>query len=330
MLSDGGLESRLGSPAPDVADRQREGVSGVRRCRRGRQPEQPGHHLRDLRLVGPTAARHRGLDLAGRVEVNRYAVPCSDDHRDAAGLSRAHDRADVVLAEDALDGDDIRAVLQDARLDLLLQLVQAASDVEVGGRAEHADVHHRQRSAHRSVHNSYAAARETRVDSQDPHEPTAVHTERMFDSLDGSSVTSVTTRRAWRIAPPDAIDDLPHPTAGVGPAASRVHMDEGPAAKHLDGPSTDEDRATEGQDRDDQQGEGNLSHEHGECHRDGDQDETQQEQQEGKPIGCVDHVRAELERPVTQPRTPRQPSPLDPLGLACRVDDLHQVTGPVP
>ncbi len=45
------------------------------------------------------------------------------------GLRRAHHRADVVLAEDPLDGDDVRAALLDPALDGLGDAEQAAGEV---------------------------------------------------------------------------------------------------------------------------------------------------------------------------------------------------------
>ncbi len=211
---DRGLEPGLRSPAPDVADRERKGVSRIGRSRRGRQPEQPGHHLGDLRLVGSPAAGHGSLDLARCVELHGYAVACCDDHRDAAGLRGAHDGADVVLAEDALDGNDIGPMLEDARLDLLLQLVQAAGDVEVRRRAEHTDVNHRQRSADRAVDDTHTAPGEARVNPEHSHGPTTVHTERMFDSLVGWTIGTMATRRDRRGAQTNAVGDVQHASPG--------------------------------------------------------------------------------------------------------------------
>ena len=105
-----GLEPACGAPAPDVADRQGQRVGGVGRSRRLGQPQQPGDHRAHLRLVGAAAAGDRGLDLAGRVQRDREPAAGGDQQRDAAGLGRAHHGADVVLAEDPLDGDGVGLV----------------------------------------------------------------------------------------------------------------------------------------------------------------------------------------------------------------------------
>ena len=58
----------LGRAAPDVADGQRQRVGGVGRLGRRGEPQQPGDHARDLRLVRPAGAGDGGLDLARRVQ----------------------------------------------------------------------------------------------------------------------------------------------------------------------------------------------------------------------------------------------------------------------
>ena len=55
------------------------------------------------------------LTSLGRVQRDRQAAPGGGEQRDAGGLGGAHHRRDVVLAEDPLDGDDVRAVLVAAR-----------------------------------------------------------------------------------------------------------------------------------------------------------------------------------------------------------------------
>ena len=62
-----------GAAAPDVTHRQRERVGGVGRRRSLGELEQPGHHRRDLGLVGPAAAGDRRLDLARCVQRDRDA-----------------------------------------------------------------------------------------------------------------------------------------------------------------------------------------------------------------------------------------------------------------
>ncbi len=106
--------------APDVADGQRQRVGGVGGPGQLGEPQQPGHHGADLRLVGAAAAGDGGLDLAGGVQRDRQAAPGGHDDGDRAGLRGAHDRADVVLAEDPLDRDRVGPVLVEPLLDAAL------------------------------------------------------------------------------------------------------------------------------------------------------------------------------------------------------------------
>ena len=115
-----GRPPRRSGPGRRRARCGRSPAPGRRRRRPGLgtlvEPQQPGHHRADLRLVGPAAAGDGGLDLAGGVQRDRQAAPGGDHHRDPAGLGGAHHGADVVLAEDPLDGDRVRAVLVDPGL----------------------------------------------------------------------------------------------------------------------------------------------------------------------------------------------------------------------
>ena len=54
-----------------MTDREREGVGGVGRLGRPCEPEHPGDHRRDLRLVGAAAAADRCLDLGRGVQRDR-------------------------------------------------------------------------------------------------------------------------------------------------------------------------------------------------------------------------------------------------------------------
>src|SRR5579875_2506720 len=129
-------QPRPGRPPPQMADGQGERVRRVRGPGRVGKPQQPGHHARDLRLVGSAAAGDRRLDLARRVQRDRYAAPgrAQDGHR--ARLGRAHDRAHVVLAEHALDGDRVRPALGEPRLDLLFDGHEPDADLRMRGRAD--------------------------------------------------------------------------------------------------------------------------------------------------------------------------------------------------
>ena len=93
--------------APELADRQRQRVGGVGRARGLGQAQQPGDHRPHLRLVRRARPGDGGLDLARRVQRHRDARPGRGDDRQPGDLRGAHHRADVVLAEHPLDGDDV-------------------------------------------------------------------------------------------------------------------------------------------------------------------------------------------------------------------------------
>ena len=104
----------LGAAAPDVADRQAEGVGGVRRrgaavSRRILVTMAPTWALSARPL--PVTAAFISLGVCRATGIP--AGPRRDRHR--AGLGGAHHRADVVLAEDALHGHHVGAVLDAAR-----------------------------------------------------------------------------------------------------------------------------------------------------------------------------------------------------------------------
>ena len=94
--------------APDVADRQRQRVGRIGRLRRLASPSRRVTIGADLRLVGAARSGHRRLDLARRVQGDRQPGRAATSDGDGRRLRRAHDRADVVLAEHPLDGDGVR------------------------------------------------------------------------------------------------------------------------------------------------------------------------------------------------------------------------------
>src|SRR4029079_14819669 len=93
------------------------------------------------------------------------------DHRDAAGLGGAHDRAGVGACEDPLDRDRVGLVLVEPGLDAALDVDQALGDVLVGGGAEHVDVDQAQGPADASLDHAHAAGGRPGVD---PHPPQVV------------------------------------------------------------------------------------------------------------------------------------------------------------
>src|SRR5215472_2311004 len=89
--------------------------------RRVGKPEQSHNHLSDLCLACGAASSHSGLDLARRMHGHRHAAPGSADDRDGTGLGGAHDRPDILLAEDTLDGHSVRLVLDQPPVQLDLE-----------------------------------------------------------------------------------------------------------------------------------------------------------------------------------------------------------------
>ena len=159
----------LGRTAPQMADGERERVSCVGGAGRICQPQQPGHHAGHLRLVRAPAPRHRGLGLARRVQCHRNPAPRGAHDGDRARLRGAHDRAQVVLAEHALDGDRVRAVPVQPLPDLQVESEQPRRNVVARGSAHHARADERQRPARHTVDHAKAAAGQTRVDPEHPH-----------------------------------------------------------------------------------------------------------------------------------------------------------------
>ncbi len=157
------LEPVLCGSAPDVADGEREGVGGVGGLGRFGEPQQPGDHGTDLRLVGASAAGDGGLDLAGGVQGDGDAATGGAQDGDGAGLGSAHDRADVVLAEDALHRHVLGPVLVQPLLDALLDGDQAVAEFSVRGCTDHSDAEHGERPPRDALHDTDPAAGQPRV-----------------------------------------------------------------------------------------------------------------------------------------------------------------------
>ena len=112
-----GVDAGLGASAPDVGDGERQGVGGISRLGHRVEPQDPGHHGPDLRLVGTPVAGHRGLDLAGGVQRDGQPAARRADDRDRRGLRGAHHGAHVVLGEDPLDRHGVGLHLVEPPLD---------------------------------------------------------------------------------------------------------------------------------------------------------------------------------------------------------------------
>jgi hypothetical protein len=153
--------------APQVTDRQGQGVGGVGGLGPVGHPQQPHDHQRHLVLVGPAAAGHRRLDLARRVQRHRQAAPRGAHDRHRAGLCGAHHGPHVVLAEDPLYRHRVRLVLGQPAVDLYFDRQQPARDVLVRGGTDHAGRDEARRPAGHAFDHAESAPREARVDAED-------------------------------------------------------------------------------------------------------------------------------------------------------------------
>ncbi len=160
-----------GAAAPDVTDRQGEGVGGVGGLGRGVEPEYPGDHGGDLGLVRPTGAGDGGLDLAGGVQRDGDAAPRRAQHRDGGGLRGAHHGADVVLREHPLDGDEFGRVAVEPLLQPAFDGEQPRAELVARRRPDDAHAEHVQLPPGQPVDDSDAAPGQPGVHSQYAHLP---------------------------------------------------------------------------------------------------------------------------------------------------------------
>ena len=161
--------SACADTAPDMTDRQRQRVGGVGGLGSLGEPEQPGDHRADLGLVGPAVTGDGGLDLARRVQRDRQPAPRRRGDNDAADLGDAHHGADVVLAEDPLDGDRVRLGGVQHRLDCRLDGHQPLRQGRIRGCLGHGHLDQRQRTPGGTVDHTEAAPGQTWVDAEHPH-----------------------------------------------------------------------------------------------------------------------------------------------------------------
>src|SRR6478735_9748351 len=150
-----------------MRDGQRQGVGGVRRTRRGVEPEDLGDQLGDGVLVGGPAAGHGGLDLRGGVQRHGDSPARGGGNHHAGGLGNAHHRADVELGEDAFDGEDLRLVLVQPLIDRGGDDQQALVQAFLRGGADDAEGHHGGAAVLFDVHDADPAAGEARIDAED-------------------------------------------------------------------------------------------------------------------------------------------------------------------
>ncbi|SKT73184.1 Uncharacterised protein [Mycobacteroides abscessus subsp. abscessus] len=93
-----------------MTDCQGQRVGGIRGFGRGLQIQDAGDHRGHLGFVGPAVAGDRRLDLRRGVEIHLDPPFCGAERDHPAGLRRAHHGGDVLLGEDALDGNDVGAM----------------------------------------------------------------------------------------------------------------------------------------------------------------------------------------------------------------------------
>lgn len=149
-----------------MTQRQCQGIGGIGGLGQRIESEHTRDHGLHLTLVGGAVSRDGGLHLGGRVRRGGEPMLCRDQQGDTAGLRRAHDRVPVLLGEDALYRDDVRAVLLDDLPDSSGDLCESTLDREIGWGAQHPDVHEPRGAIGSHVDDADAAAGEAGVDPE--------------------------------------------------------------------------------------------------------------------------------------------------------------------
>ena len=112
----------------EVADRDREGVRGIRGVGAERSAEEVGHHEPHLVLRGRSRPDDRQLHLERGVLVDLGPRPGRREEGDAGRLRHGHERPGVHLVEDPLDGHGVGPPLADRRRERLEHGVEATGD----------------------------------------------------------------------------------------------------------------------------------------------------------------------------------------------------------
>lgn len=149
-----------------MAERDGEGVGGIRWLRWRVEAQDAGDHRLHLLLVGRAVPGHRRLHLTRCVGGSRQPGFRRDQQRDAARLSRAHHSVAVVLREDPLYGDSIRSVIFENGADAGGDGGEAISDRHVWGCADHSDVYEGAAPRTFDVDDADTAASEPGVDAE--------------------------------------------------------------------------------------------------------------------------------------------------------------------
>ncbi len=151
-----------------MSDSQRQGIGGVGGTGRFGKPKYFGDHLGHRRLVRRTIAGDGRFNLGWRVQDDRDPPAGSRSDHDPGCLGRAHHRADVELAEDAFDGDNLGLV----RVEPFVRGLGYREQPQVQSlgrlRPGHADGYQAGMPVRFDVDHSEPAPRQTWIDSEHP------------------------------------------------------------------------------------------------------------------------------------------------------------------
>src|SRR6266542_580326 len=118
----------------DVADRERQGVSGVERHPRALASQQRQHHRADLRLLGLPVADESLLHESRLVLEDGKAVARGGEHQGSASVRELDGRRRVLPGEDRLDRNGVGAALLENQGRALEQEPELVGEGERGGR----------------------------------------------------------------------------------------------------------------------------------------------------------------------------------------------------
>lgn len=116
--------ARLERARPEMRERERQRVCGVRRRKLG-QRKNCAHHHRHLTLVGLTVARNRAFDARRCVLENLHARAREREQHDASGVPQLGCSLRVLREEESFHRATVRSVARDDRGQLLVDLTQA-------------------------------------------------------------------------------------------------------------------------------------------------------------------------------------------------------------
>ena len=120
-------------------------------------------------LSARAVAGHRGLDLAGGVEVHVDVAFGGRERDHAAGLRGPHRGVRVLVGEHPLDRDDVWQMGVHPVVDGVADRQQAAVQRLVGRCPNHVDVQRDDLTAPTALHDGQSAAGQPRIDTHHPH-----------------------------------------------------------------------------------------------------------------------------------------------------------------